>query len=275
MSNSYKLKINENKSLSDRKGRPLSWISGQLSLPSENKMIPPDVVKLMSNSDPIHGLKDITISLNFEKELYMLPLNADSGVFFGSDIVCGRFLYGKKEHILKSAEEIEEFIIDSQSEDDYQEDSYQPVLAIWHIPNGESLLTLHHDSNLDIDLPEEITEKPIINIPCGAFSDDMTAEYMLTTIIYKWIKKVKVNNDDVDMEDFEDDDDIPADADTELYVSFGNDEYSKKQKDLFINLSKLIFCDIMHWDTTSKEISKSNSIEAYVVIANKLKNYKK
>lgn len=275
MSNSYKLKVNENKSLSDSNGRPLSWISGELSLPSTNKMLAPDVVKLMTNSDPIHGLKDITISLDFEKELYNLPLESDAGVFFGSDYICGRFLYGKQNHILKAAEEIEEFIIESQSEDDYQEDSYQPVLAIWHLPNGESLLTLHHDSNLDIDLPEEITDKPIINLACGSCSDDMTAEYMLTTIVYKWLKKIKVDVDDVDMSDFEDEDDLPADVDTELYVSYGNDEYSKKQKDLFINLSKTLFCDIMNWNTVSKELTDYVRIEEYVVIAKKLQNYKK
>jgi len=274
MSNEYILRINDNKSLTDSEGSTVSWISGKLSFPESNKMPAPNIFKILSANPDLQGVTGIDIKLDIDKELYMLPLDYDSGVFFGADYISGRFLYGEKKLIEAAEQELEEAIIESTKDHDYPAENNPSVVAVWHLDNNKSLLTFHHDSYNGFDFPDSITERKILDVPCGYHVDDMSADYMLTTIIYKWIKKIGPK-DKTNMEDFESSEDYDADADTACYVTFNNDEYTVKQKDLFIGLSKTLFCDFMHWHEASAEEAAENRVEPYVLIAKKLQEYTK
>lgn len=271
MKKDYILRINENQALNDGSGAKVSWISGQLSFPKSNKMPAPDVLKILTKNPDLDGIAGLDVSLDIDKDLYMLPIKHDEGVFFGADYICAQILYGQRELIEKAEQEMEAYIVKHTKANAYPSNCNPPVVAVWHLANNESLLTFHFDTYMDFDIPSEVTAKDIINIPCGAFSDDLTAHYMLSTIIYKWIQNTPVKDDDIDMENFEDNDEMSADA--EMYVQFNNGDYSEKQKDLFINLSRTLFCDFMNWHKTKPEDAEEQQVEEYVHIAKKLKKY--
>lgn len=275
MNKDYILRINDNQSLTDGSGSPVCWISGIPTFPKSDKMPAPDLFKILTTNGDLNGVVGLDVTLDIDNELYMLPIKHDEGVFFGADYICAHILYGQRELIEKAEKELESYIIRHTKANAYPSKCNPPVLAVWHLENNESLLTFHFDTYMDFDIPNEVTDKDIINIPCGAFSDDMTAHYMLSTIVYKWLKHTAVEDDvmDMDMEEFEDNGELSADADTETYVQFHNEGYSDKQKDLFINLSRTLFCDLMNWHKTKPDDAEEQRVEEYVYIAKKLKAY--
>lgn len=273
MKKDYIMRINDNKSLTDGSGAKVSWISGEITFPTSNKMPAPNMLKILTKNPDLDGIAGLDVSLDIDTDLYMLPIKHDEGVFFGADYICAQIMYGQRELIEKAEQELEEYIVKHTKSNAYPSRCNPPVVAVWHLANNESLLTFHFDTYMDFDIPNEVTAKDIINIPCGAFSDDLTAHYMLSTIIYKWIQNIPVKDDDIDMEDFEDNDEMSADADAEMYVLFNNGDYSEQQKDLFINLTRTLFCDFMNWHKTKPEDAEEQRVEEYVHIAKKLKKY--
>jgi hypothetical protein len=273
MSKDYILRINDNQSLTDGGGSPVSWLSGELTFPESNKMPAPDVFKILTTNRDLDGVEGLDVTVDMDKELYMLPLNYDEGVFFGADYICGRILYGQRELIEQAEKELEAYIIKHTKQNAYPVECNPPVVSVWHLKNNESLLMFHHDTYMDFDIPDAITEKDILNVPCGAFIDDLTAHYMLTTVVYKWLPNSQSDDGETDMEDFEDNDDMPADADTAMYLTFNNGEYSNEQKDLFINLTKTLFCDFMKWHEASPDEAAEQRVEEYAFIARKLNVY--
>lgn len=273
MKKDYILRINDNQSLTDGSASPVSWISGVPTFPKSNKMTAPDIIKILTKNPDLDGIAGLDVSLDIDKELYMLPIKHDEGVFFGADYICAHILYGQRELIEQAEQELEAYIVKHTKANAYPSECNPPVVGVWHLENNQSLLTFHFDTYMDFNIPQEVTAKDIIHIPCGAFSDDLTAHYMLSTIVYKWLQNSPVKDDDMDMEDFEDNDDMPADADTANYVQFNNDAYAVQQKELFINLSRTLFCDFMNWHKTKPDAAEEQGVEEYVHIAKKLKAY--
>lgn len=270
MNQNYMLRITENQSINDGNGSPVSWLNGMLIFPDDNKMPVPDVFKILTNNRDLDSISGLDVVMDFDKDLYMMPNKFDEGVFFGSDYICAHILYGHRELIEKAEQELEAYIIKHTKENAYPSKCNPPVVTVWHLKNGESLLMFHFDTYMDFDLPLSITEKEILSVPCGAFSDDLTAHYMLATVVYKWLEN---DDEEIDMEDFDDNDDIPADADTATYVQFKNQDYTNAQKDLFINLTKTLFCDFMQWHTASEEEADEQRVTEYALIARMLNNH--
>ena len=268
MNQDYMLRIAENQSINDGSGSPVSWLSGVLTFPESNKMPSPDVFKILTTNRDLDSISGLDVVMDFDKDLYMLPENFDEGVFFGADYICCNVMYGKKELIEQAEKEIEAYVIKHTQKNAYPAECNPPVLSMWHLKNGESLLMFHFDTYMDFALPLSVTEKEILNMPCGAFSDDLTAHYMLATVVYKWLEN---DDEEIDMEDFEDNDDMPADADTATYVQFNNQDYTNAQKDLFINLTKTLFCDFMQWHKASEDEADEQRVTEYALIARLLK----
>lgn len=264
MNQDYMLRITENQSINDGSGSPVSWLSGVLTFPECIKMPAPDVFKILTNNRDLDSISGLDVVMDFSKDLYMLPEKFDEGVFFGADYICCNLLYGKKELIEQAEKEIAAYVVKHTQKNAYPAECNPPVLSMWHLKNGESLLMFHFDTYMDFSLPLSITEKEILSMPCGAFSDDLTAHYMLATVVYKWLEN---DDEETDMEDFEDNDDMPADADTATYVQFNNQDYTNAQKDLFINLTKTLFCDFMQWHKASEDEADEQRVTEYALIA--------
>ena len=261
MTQEYTLKINENRSIQDGNDNNVNWISGHINFPETSKLPTPDIFKILSFNEDFTDVKTGEISLDFDTDLSMLPDKFDAGLFFGADYISGHLFYGKRAVIEAVDKELEDYILQDTPDNKYLSQENPTTVAIWHLDNGESLLMLHYDAAVDYDIPNEISAKEVLNIQFGAAVDDLTVDYMLSTIVYPILEEGEISGDE----------------DASTYISYNNEDYSIDQKDLFINLTKVLFCDFMHWDEMEDkdedEDDEDQGVDFYSGIAKTLATY--
>lgn len=276
MIKNYLFHIKDSVPLTDSNGLAVHWASGSLDIPADNHFPSPTIMKIISLKPEFANGAGTSVKLNIDNDLYMIPTNHETNAFFGSDCISGEMFYGQTDIVNGIFQEIDTIVTTQFKKTSCDPDYGLNTLMQWDFENGTSVLFFFNESNSMFKLPESLSKKEVLYVPFGAEVDDHTVTDFLTRIVYKDIKKFKVDGEKkIDMSEYKTDDGIPADADAAEFVTYHGRLYRKADRPAILYLTHKLICEFMKWQTiTDEAIEDTYWLAEDRLIAQKLQLYK-
>lgn len=272
----YMFHVNDSVALTDSNGLSVHWASGTLDIPADNHFPSPTIIKMISLNPDFAKGAGATVKLDIDHDLYMLPTNHEPNAFFGSDCISGEMFYGQSDIINGVFKEIDNLVTTQFNKTSCEPDYGLNTLMQWDFENGTSVLFFFNESNTMFTLPESLSKQEVLYVPFGAEVDDHTVSDFLTRIVYKDIKKFKVDGEkQIDMDDYKTEDGIPADADAAEFVTYHGRLYRKSDRPAILYLTHKLICEFLQWQTiTDDDVEDTYWLAVDRLIARKLQLYK-